>query len=129
MRARHRQARNQQGASAVEFALVLPLLLLLVMGTIDWGYYFFTEQIVVNASREGARAGSLATLGDASSQASVAAAQYLTRAGLDSSRATILATPRTDSIAVSITYPTGSLTGLSTSWVPAAARADAEMRR
>jgi Flp pilus assembly protein TadG len=44
---------------AVEFALVLPLLLLLVLGGIDWGYYFFAGEIVANAAREGARAGSL----------------------------------------------------------------------
>jgi Flp pilus assembly protein TadG len=44
---------------AVEFALVLPLMLLLVLGGIDWGYYFFTGEIVANAAREGARAGSL----------------------------------------------------------------------
>jgi hypothetical protein len=41
---------------AVEFALVLPLLLLLVLGGIDWGYYFFVGEIAANAAREGARA-------------------------------------------------------------------------
>jgi Flp pilus assembly protein TadG len=59
---RRRQGRRRQyegGAVAVEFALVLPLLIGLIMGTIDWGYYFFVSEVVGNAAREGARAGSV----------------------------------------------------------------------
>jgi Flp pilus assembly protein TadG len=51
--------RRQRGAVAVEFALVLPLLMLLVLAGIDWGYFFFVSQVAANAAREGARAGSL----------------------------------------------------------------------
>lgn len=40
-------------------ALVLPLLLLLVGGIIDWGRFMFTQAQVTNAAREGARALSL----------------------------------------------------------------------
>jgi hypothetical protein len=43
----------------VEFALVLPLFILLVLGGVDWGYYFFAGEIVANAAREGARAGAV----------------------------------------------------------------------
>jgi hypothetical protein len=53
---RLRRLHRQRGAVAVEFALVLPLLLLLVLGGIDWGYYFFVGEIAANAAREGARA-------------------------------------------------------------------------
>jgi hypothetical protein len=55
---------SRRGAVAVEFALVLPILLLLVLGGIDWGYFFFAGQIVANAAREGARAGSLSRVAD-----------------------------------------------------------------
>ncbi|HEY3452396.1 MAG TPA: TadE family protein [Myxococcales bacterium] len=128
---RFRRLTRSRGASALEFALVLPLLLLLVMGILDWGYYFFAEQIVVNAAREGARAGSLATLDSALAQAEATsvASEYLTRAGLDATRAVVATTVGADSVAVAITFPTGSLTGLSTVIVPSAARATAEMRR
>ena len=48
-----------RGAAALEFALVLPLFALLVMGAADYGYFFFCQQVVTNAAREGARAGTL----------------------------------------------------------------------
>jgi len=38
----------------VEFALVLPLLLLLVLGVMDFGRMFYTKMILTNAAREGA---------------------------------------------------------------------------
>jgi Flp pilus assembly protein TadG len=47
--------RGERGASAVEFALLLPFLLLLVGGIIDLGRLFYTQNIVVNSAREGAR--------------------------------------------------------------------------
>lgn len=56
---RLRQRLGNRGAVAVEFALVLPLLLLLVLGGIDWGYFFFVGQIAANAAREGARTAAL----------------------------------------------------------------------
>ncbi|NJD57227.1 MAG: pilus assembly protein [Nitrospirae bacterium] len=53
----HRTITEQRGASAVEFALVLPLLLLLVFGIVEWGMYMFNKHIITNASRTGARRG------------------------------------------------------------------------
>jgi Flp pilus assembly protein TadG len=50
----------QRGAALVEFCIVLPLFVLLLLGTIDWGWYFAIREIAVNATREGARAGSVA---------------------------------------------------------------------
>jgi uncharacterized protein (UPF0333 family) len=38
----------------VEFALVLPLLLLLILGAMDFGRMFYTKMILTNAAREGA---------------------------------------------------------------------------
>jgi Flp pilus assembly protein TadG len=48
---------GQKGAAAVEFAIILPLLVILVFGTIDFGVMFYNKQVLTNASREGARAG------------------------------------------------------------------------
>jgi len=52
-----RLARRTEGAAAVEFAIVLSCLLLLITGIMDFGHAFFLKQIVTNASREGARYG------------------------------------------------------------------------
>jgi Flp pilus assembly protein TadG len=55
------RTRQDRGASAVEFALVLPLLLLVIAGIVDFGRAFFTQVILTNAAREGARAAVFAT--------------------------------------------------------------------
>jgi Flp pilus assembly protein TadG len=39
----------------VEFALVLPLFLLLLCGVLDFGFMLYSRMTVINASREGAR--------------------------------------------------------------------------
>lgn len=59
MRLRHlrRRRRSQEGAVAVEFALILPILLLLVAGIIDFGHYWYIGHVASDASREGARYG------------------------------------------------------------------------
>jgi hypothetical protein len=52
-------AGNDKGATALEFAIVLPVLLLVVFGIIEWGLYMYNRQVITNAAREGARYGVL----------------------------------------------------------------------
>ena len=52
--------KNQEGAAAVEFALIAPLLILLTFGIIEFGLFLFNKHIITNASREIARAGIVA---------------------------------------------------------------------
>jgi Flp pilus assembly pilin Flp len=47
--------RGQEGAAAVEFALLLPLLVLLLFGFIQFGLAFNTRIQATNAAREAAR--------------------------------------------------------------------------
>lgn len=53
--------KDKQGQALVELALVLPLLILLVMGTMEFGRIFHSYLLITNASREGARSGIVGT--------------------------------------------------------------------
>jgi Flp pilus assembly protein TadG len=52
--------RDEKGAAMVEFALILPLLIMLLFGSIEFGLLMYNKQVITNASREGARAGIVA---------------------------------------------------------------------
>jgi Flp pilus assembly protein TadG len=56
---RRRAARRSPGQTLVEFALVLPVFLLLLFAVIDGGRYIFVSSALSNAAREGARLGSV----------------------------------------------------------------------
>ena len=62
-----RRMRDQRGQSAVEIALLLPVLMVLLLGILIAGFTFYAFIQVSNAAREGARAGSLWRLTQAES--------------------------------------------------------------
>jgi Flp pilus assembly protein TadG len=83
--------RSESGAELVEFALAFPLLLLVVMGIIDFGFLFQRYEVLTNAAREGARIAVLPTYqGALDENVSTRVLQYLNAAGLDESEATVL---------------------------------------
>jgi Flp pilus assembly protein TadG len=49
--------KNQKGAAAVEFALIAPLLFVLLFGIVEFGFLLYNQVMITNAAREGARAG------------------------------------------------------------------------
>ena len=49
--------RRREGQSLIEFAMVLPLLLILVFGIIEFSVLMYDKAVITNASREGARVG------------------------------------------------------------------------
>ncbi|RDV09886.1 pilus assembly protein [Arthrobacter sp. RT-1] len=49
------QPNSERGAAAVEFALLLPLLLMLVLGTIEFGRAYNAQITLTNAARDGVR--------------------------------------------------------------------------
>ncbi|MBJ7282951.1 MAG: pilus assembly protein [Acidimicrobiia bacterium] len=55
----HKAKERQSGAAAVEFALVVPVLLLILFSIIYFSIYFNAKQGVQAAAREGARVASL----------------------------------------------------------------------
>jgi Flp pilus assembly protein TadG len=48
---------NERGVAAAEFALLLPVLLMILFGIIEFGMIMYGREVVTNATREGARAG------------------------------------------------------------------------
>lgn len=48
---------NERGVVAAEFALLLPVFLLILFGIIEFGMLMYGREVVTNAAREGARAG------------------------------------------------------------------------
>ncbi len=48
---------SERGTSSVELALILPVFLLLVFGLVELSVALYDQAVLVNASREGARAG------------------------------------------------------------------------
>lgn len=58
-RAMARAKRSDEGASAVEFAIVAIVLIMLLTGIVQFGYTFFQYLEIVHAAREGARWASL----------------------------------------------------------------------
>ena len=76
-----RRKRNASGVILVEAVLVMPILLMLTLGAIEYGWLFLNEQQVVNAARQGARIAIL-PYANAETDARTNINQSLTAAGL-----------------------------------------------
>ncbi len=81
---------RQKGIAAVEYALVLPFLTLLLFGIIDFGTALYNREVLTNASREGARAGILLSVPRPSvDDVNTVVQAYLTSAGMIPSEVSI----------------------------------------
>ena len=75
--------RREQGTALIETAFVLPIMLLVCVGILEFGRAYQTWQVVTNASREGARVAILPEYPDTSVTARVRT--YLKNGGLPAS--------------------------------------------
>jgi Flp pilus assembly protein TadG len=109
-----KRLRSEEGASAVEFALVLLPLMLLLMGILDFGRLYDQQLSLSAAAREGVRVMAISN--------NVANARTAVRNSTDLSpaltNAQIVFTPTTctsgATVSVAVTYPMDSLTGFFT---------------
>jgi Flp pilus assembly protein TadG len=72
--------RGDRGSVVVEFALLLPLFITMIFAIIEFGSAWYSKQMLVNASREGARMGALFE-GVSNSEVEVFVANVLNQAG------------------------------------------------
>lgn len=54
----NRTRKSQRGAAALEFALVMPVLVVVLFGVVDFGLMINSQAVFANAARDAARAGS-----------------------------------------------------------------------
>jgi Flp pilus assembly protein TadG len=119
-RLRRRFRRNRSGASAVEFAIVAPIFFLLIFGMIEYGRLVMVQQVLTNATREGARR---AILQDATvSSVTTVVRNYLTNSSINGNNPNLTisvtpdpqtAGPSDESITVSVSLPFRDV-----SWLP-----------
>ena len=109
-----KQSRIRKGVAAVEFAVTLPLLLVLLAGVWEVGAIVNTEQILNNAARVGGRQASTGL--NTNAQVQQAVIQYLQNANVPTSNVTVTVTNVTsggdvsaatqmDQITVSVSLP------------------------
>ncbi len=119
MKTTKRRCRNQRkrlGAAAVEFAIVSPLFILLTLGLIEVGRVVMVKQLVINASREGAR---LASLPGATAENVIASvqsdlgSQTISGAVVTTEPSSLVTTGAGSPVTVRISVPASSI-----SWIP-----------
>ena len=100
----------QKGAELIEFALVFPLLLLVVFGIMDFGMLFQQYEVLTNAAREGARIAVLP--GYAQADVTARVTQYLTASKMTGTPTLTFAAPQ----AVNVGGACMTLTGITVAY-------------
>ena len=108
--------RNRRAAAAVEFAVVAPVFFLLVLGMIEYGRMVMVQQVITNASREGARQAVLD--GSTTAEVTTVVNDYLTSGSISGATVTVTPNPPTnaefgDPVTVSVSIPFSQV-----SWLP-----------
>ena len=108
--------RNRRAAAAVEFALVAPVFFLLVLGMIEYGRMVMVQQVITNASREGARQAVLD--GATTAEVQTVVNNYLASGSITGATVTVTPNPPTnaefgDPVTVSVSIPFSQV-----SWLP-----------
>jgi len=100
--------RFRKGGSLLEMVLVMPVLLMLSFGIVDYGYFFFLKSTIQGAAQAGARASIVS--GASNTDVTNAVSAVLTPAGLSSSNYTVTTSPTTISSAATGTNVTVTIT-------------------
>ncbi|WP_454851559.1 TadE/TadG family type IV pilus assembly protein [Promicromonospora soli] len=104
---------HERGAAAVEFALVVPLLLLLLMGIVEFGRAYHIQTALSGAAREGVRVMALQDdVDETRATAKAAAPQLALTDGQISVTPTTCSGTTPGTATVTVTYPVELMFGL-----------------
>ena len=105
-----KRLRGDRGSELIELAIVMPILLLILAGIMDFAFLFQRWEVVTNAAREGARLGILAGYTDTDVRNRVQG--YLSSSGLTetpnilvASGPTTVGTLTVQTVTVTVEYP------------------------
>lgn len=133
---RLRITRSRRGLATMEMAIVLPLLLILTFGMIEYGWMFLKSQQVTNAARQGARVAARADASTADTLATISTS--MTNVGLNGTGYVVTITPpdvgnvesgQLLTVAVSVPYGNVRLMGLPFVPTPSSLRASTTMTK
>src|SRR3954452_6578039 len=94
-----RQSRGRRpGNAVVEAALVLPVLLALAFGTVEFGHFFYCKHTLQGAARDGARVAILSS--STNTSVTTAVANTMTAAGFTSTQYSVTITNATTAAAI-----------------------------
>lgn len=104
--------KNHRGQAIVEFALVFPWLVLMLVGVIEFGLAINQYMVMSEAAREGARS---AALGADNSAVTAVAKAAISSRNIDKNNITVAINPasmrlRGNSVTVTVSYPLKTLT-------------------
>ena len=104
---------SERGAVAVEFAILLPLLLMLVLGTIEFGRAYNAQITLTNAARDGVRVMAIANDPASAKTAAISAAASVSTT-IPTSDVTLSTTTCSTGIQVTLTvkYTLSTITGI-----------------
>jgi Flp pilus assembly protein TadG len=114
-----RRWNSDRGAVAVEFALIFPILIVILIGIVEYGSMFNSQLLVTGAAREGARSMSV-TGSVAQAQAAAVASAAGLAPRLTSGNVTVSASSCTSGadVTVTVTYVKPFLTGFFGASIP-----------
>ncbi|MHC4402875.1 MAG: TadE/TadG family type IV pilus assembly protein [Planctomycetota bacterium] len=117
---RRRGPGRRRGATLVEFALVAPLLFLLIFAIIEFGRFVMAQQILTNAAREGARRAVLEQSTVSEVQQTVS--DYLANSTIPGASVTVSPDPLTlagfgDSVTVTCSVSYDQITWMPAPWI------------
>ena len=120
-----RRSDRERGAAAVEFALVLPVLVLMLLGLIEFSILFNTQISLTNAAREGARSMAIHNNPATAKADAIAAAPSIINPKLVTANVAVnppITCASGAKVTVTITYPAPLLTGFFGATLPLAGK-------